>query len=264
MYPNLGKLLFFFVLFSLGACSNYNKLLKSNDAELKYTESKKLFEKKQYQKASPLLDDLIVRFKGDRRFEEVYFMYAQCKYELREIAMAGFHFKNFHESFPSSTRAEEALYLFVMCSYQESYPYYLDPESTQKAIDNFQLFINLYPQSAKVTTCNDYMDELRGRLRKKAYLTAKLYMKMEDYKAAIIAFNNTLKDFPELENKEEVAYLIVKCNYDMASNSVEYKKKERYEEVLKSFNQYKDEYGSKGKYFLAAQALNDKAQKLLK
>ena len=245
------------------SCSEYNKILKSHDAERKYTEAKRLYEKKQYLKAAPLFDDLLVRFKGDKRFEEVYYLFASCKYELNEIPLAGYHFKNFYESFPLSTRAEDALYMHVYCSYLESYPYYLDPESTRQAMDNFQLFINVYPQSPKVEECNKYLDELRGRLRKKAIMSARLYLKMEDYRAAIIAFKNAIKDFPEIENRDELHYLILKSSYLLAQNSIESKQIERFEDVLKAYSDFTEDATPESPYHKDAGEYNERAKQQL-
>lgn len=256
-------ILLFFSIVILASCSEYNKILKSNDAELKYTEAKKLYEKEQYIKAAPLFDDLLVRFKGDKRFEEVYYLFARCKFEMREIPLASYHFKNFYESFPLSTRAEEALYMHVYCSYLESYPYYLDPETTRQAMDNFQLFINVYPQSPKVEECNKYMDELRGRLRKKAVMSARLYLKMEDYRAAIIAFKNAIKDFPEIENRDELQFLIVKSSFLLAQNSIESKKIERFEDVLKAFTDFAEDAAPESPYYKDANQYNEKAKQQL-
>ena len=45
---------------------------------------------------------------------------------------------------------------------------------------------------------------------------AKQYYTTENYKSAIIAFNNVLIDFPSFDNREEAHYLIVKSSYLLA------------------------------------------------
>ncbi len=233
----------------LGACSSYNKLLKSNDLEKKYTEALAYYKKKDYDKAGQLFDELLVAFKGDERFQEIYFYYAYCKYGNGELIMASYHFKNFYESFPTSEKAEEALYMHVYCDYLESYPHYLDPSVTRMAMDNLQLFINLYPASPRVADCNKYMDELRGRLRKKSLESAKLYLKMQDYQAAILAFNNTIKDYPELENKDEIEATLIRCQYLLAQNSVDSKKVQRYRDVKPMVEDFQRRYGLDNKHY---------------
>ncbi|MDX5319844.1 MAG: outer membrane protein assembly factor BamD [Bacteroidota bacterium] len=234
---------------SFGACSSYNKLLKSNDLEKKYTAAIAYYQKKDYYKAGQLFDELLIAFKGDQRFEEIYYYYSYCKYGNGELIMASYHFKNFYESFPTSDKAEEALYMHVYCDYLETYPYYLDPTVTRMTMDNIQLFINIFPTSTHVPDCNKYMDDLRGRLREKSLESARLYMKMEDYQAAIIAFGNTIKDYPELDNKDQIEATVVKCQYMMAINSVDSKKAARLREVKTLHDDFVRTYGTNSKHY---------------
>jgi len=233
----------------IGACSSYTKLLKSPDLEKKYTAAIAYYKKKDYSKAGQLFDELLVAFKGDERFQEIYFYYSYCKYANQELITASYHFKNFYESFPTSEKAEEALYMHVYCDYLESYPYFLDPSVTRMAMDNIQLFINIYPMSPRVADCNKYLDELRGRLRKKSLASARLYLKMQDYQAAILAFNNTMKDYPELENKDEVESTLVKCQFLLADNSVDSKKAERYRDVKPMMEDFERRYTKSNIYY---------------
>ena len=61
-----------------------------------------------------------------------------------------------------------------------------------------------------------------------AYEAAKLYYNMEDYKAARVAFRNTLKDNADNIYREDILYYIAKSSYKYAQLSVASKQKERY------------------------------------
>lgn len=237
------------LLVGVSACSPYAKLLKSTDMEKKYVAANEYYVKKDFYKAGQLYDELLIAFKGDNRFQEIYFKYAKCKFENRELIMASYHFHNFYESFPNSEQAEDALYMHVYCDYLETYPYYLDPTVTRMAMDNIQLFINVFPTSHYVTLCNGYMDELRGRLRNKSLESAKLYYKMQDYQAAMVAFGNTIKDYPELENKAEVEAIMVKCQYMLASNSADAKKVQRFKDVKPMAEEFERRYGKANAHY---------------
>ncbi len=259
---NWSSTLFLFlglVVFT-SSCSQYDKLLKSTDYEKMYTEAKRYYDKKDYGKASQLLDVLLVQFKGDPRFQEVYLMYAYSRYGMEEIVIASYHFNNFYQSFPNNPRAEEALYMHVYCEYLDSYPYYLDPSVSRRAMDEIQLFINLYPESEYVEECNNYLDVLRGRLRKKSLESALLYLKMEDYMAAQIALKNTIQDFPELENRDEVMSIIVECQYKLAIRSISTKKEERLKEVDDLYTEFVQNFGAKNKYHSKAKNYKEQAE----
>lgn len=252
-------ILLLFPLLLASACSPFNKVSKSEDPEKKYVAAKEYYAKKDYGHAAVLLDDLIIRFKGDKRFEEVYYYYAYSKYGIGELTMAAYHFKNFYESFPASEKAEESLYMYAYCEYLESNPYYLDQSYSKRASETLQLFINLYPYSKYVVECNKYIDELRAKMRKKSLETARLYYKVQDYRAATVAFKNVLKDYPEVEQKEEIEFLILRSSYLLAQNSIEDKRLARYEAVVENYNEYSDSFKQGSPYYKDALSYFEKA-----
>ena len=79
-----------------------------------------------------------------------------------------------------------------------------------KAINELQEFIDKYPESSKIDTCNILIDQLTDKLSKKAFENAKQYFITENYKAAIKALDNVIIDFPSLRNREEAHFLIIK------------------------------------------------------
>lgn len=221
--------LFLTLTFLFSSCSRYQKLLKSTDMEAKYTAAVKYYDKKDYYHALQLFEELTSVFKGTSRAEQTYYYYSYCTYYVDDYAMAAYHFNNFTQSYPNSKFAEEMQYMYAFCFYQDSPIYSLDQTSTLEAIEKFQLFINKFPKSSRVEEANKKIDELRLKLEMKEYNNAKLYYLTENYKAAYFAFDNLLKDYPSTIFKEEVLFLGLKSAYLYASNSIETKKKERFQ-----------------------------------
>lgn len=202
----------------------------------------KHYAKKEYHKAAPLFDAALPFYSGSPESQDVYYYYAKTKYGQGEYHSAGYHFRSYYELYPRHNRAEEALFMHAFCLYKESMPYYLDPTPNLNALRDMQLFINAYPESRFVTQGNLVMDELRGRLKRKALENAMLYMKLEDYKAAVTALKTTIDDYPDLDQREEFYFLIIKANFLLAEKSVDSKKEERYRNVLKAYNEFKEEF----------------------
>jgi outer membrane protein assembly factor BamD len=94
-----------------------------------------------------------------------------------------------------------------------------------------QLYINLYPKGEHVAEANKLVDELHGRLEEKAFANAKLYYVTGNYQAAVISFNNTLRDYPDTKYAEEIEYMNAKAQYQYARNSRETRQEERFEEA---------------------------------
>ncbi|MEO8151391.1 MAG: outer membrane protein assembly factor BamD [Bacteroidia bacterium] len=230
------------VMFSLVSCSKYQRLLKSGDYEAKYKAAVDYYNKKDYYRSLQLLEELIALYRGTAKGEDVYYYYAKSNYGIGDYVTAAYHFETFTKTFPSSTRAEECAYLNAYCYYLDSPISSLDQENTMQAIQQFQLFANHYPQSEKVADCNKLMDELRFKLETKEFDNAKLFYNTEDYKSAITALNNVIRDYPGTGYKEECLFLILKSSYLYARKSIDEKKLERYKAVIESYNALKEAF----------------------
>lgn len=220
-------ILTFFLLF-FGVGCKYNKILKNGTPDEKLTSAKKYYNKGDYNRALPLLDDLLGSFRKKPEAEDIYYYYAYTHYGLGDFLMASYNFRNFTDNYPRSKYTEECAFMAVKCEYHQTLPYYLDQTNTKKAIDKIQIFINKYPTSKYVADGNLLIDELRGKLHKKAYSNAMLYYKMENYKSAIVAFKNAVADYPDIPQKEEVEFLVVKSAYLYAKQSFQSTQLERY------------------------------------
>jgi outer membrane protein assembly factor BamD len=236
-----GVFIVFIVI--LASCkSKYEKLKASNDNAKKYAEAIKLYNKKEYTKALGLFDGLVTRYRGYAEAEELFYDYAYTNYKLKDYTSARYHFKNFADTYPSSARAEECRFMSAYCYYLDSPIFSLDQDNTNKAIDALQLFINLYPKSDRVAEASKLIQNLRDKLEEKAYANAKLYLTISDYQAAVIAFGNVLRDFPDTRYAEEIEFLTVKAQYLYADHSNIFKQEERYNLAINYADQFIEKY----------------------
>lgn len=227
---------FIITLLFISACTNTEKVLKSNDTNYKYTKALEWYNKGQYFKAIPVFEELMGLYKGSKTTEEVYYYYCMAQYKQGSYILSAFHFKNFVTKHPKSQYTEEALYMHAESYYKQSPKFNLDQSETYDAIGAYQTFINQYPESSRVADANNKIDELREKLEEKALRAAKLYYKTENYRAAAFAYKNLLIDFPDIDNSEEIQYKIVKSFYKYAEQSIATKQLDRYEDVIRVGN----------------------------
>jgi outer membrane protein assembly factor BamD len=245
-----------------GCKSNFEKLRASTDIAKKYQAAVSLYNKKNYSKALILFDDLVQRYKGRAEAEDLYYYYAYTNYKLKDYTTSRYHFKTFADTYPTSPKAEECRFMAAYCYYLESPVYSLDQENTVKAIEALQLFINLYPKSERVAEASKLIDNLRNKLETKSYANAKLFLDIGDYKSAVIAFRNSMRDYPDTKYAEEMEYLTIKAQYLYAKNSYEFKQEERFNEAISLFNEFAENYPS-SKYMKDAQALRKDSEKAI-
>ncbi|MFM7217477.1 MAG: outer membrane protein assembly factor BamD [Bacteroidota bacterium] len=226
--------LFFFTI----GCSEYNRVSKGNNLDAKLELAIKLYQKGDYFKALPLLEELMVVYRGTKKAEQSLYYYAYTNYKIGDYSSAAFDFENFVKTFPNSEYTEECAYMQAYCYYEDSPNYSLDQTNTYKAIGQLQLFIDRFPLSSRVEESNKLIDQLESKLEQKFYSNAKMYFDMEDYKAAVTAFRNLLNDFPMSPHREISMFLMAEAQYRLAMNSVEEKKLVRMNEALAFYGEF--------------------------
>ena len=231
-----------FLLVFINSCGKYQKVLKSGDHDYKYAKAVEYYENGDFNRALPLFNELRTIMIGTSKIEKVSYYFAYSHYSTGDYLMAAYLFNLYSNNYPRSIHAEECMYMSAYCYYLESPNYSLDATNNYKAIKELQNFINKYPTSDKVEECNLLLDELQLKLSKKAFENAKQYFITENYKSAIIALNNVLIDFPSINNREEIYYLIIKSSYLLAINSISAKVLERLEATLDAYDYFTDNY----------------------
>lgn len=248
MRKSIGWPLLFALVFVASSCkSTFERTRTSGNGELILETAFKYYEKKNYQRALTLFELVINTLRGDARAEKAYYQYAQCHYHTNQYLLAAFYFKNFSNTFANSPLREEASFMSAYANYKLSPSFRLDQNASETAIEEFQVFVNLFPSSPKVAQCNQLIDELRRKLEKKAFFEGQLYYDLRQYQSAVISFDNLLRDYPESPDVERVRYLIAKASFLLAQNSVVEKKEDRYAECMVRCEDFIEKYPS-GKY----------------
>jgi outer membrane protein assembly factor BamD len=258
---SLSILLVIIIAFA-GCKSKFEKLRASNDTAKKYREAVRLYEKKDYNKALGLFDDLVTKYRGTAEAEDLSYYFAYTHYKLRDYTTARYHFKTFADTYASSAKAEECRFMAAYCFYLESPTFSLDQENTIKAIEALQLFINLYPKSERVAEASKLISNLRDKLETKSYANAKLFLDIGDYKSAVIAFRNSAREFPDTKYAEEMEFLTIKAQALYAKASFEIKQEERYNEAIQLYNEFVQNYPS-SKYLKEAEEIKKSSEKAI-
>lgn len=220
-------------LFFLSGCNKQQeRAMKSADKDYILKVANENFEKKKWRNALALYERLSNLVAGTDDAPNVVYNSAYANYYDKNYKLAGHQFKNFAVTFPQDKRAEDAAYMSALCYYQGSMDYNLDQSSTELAINELQNFLNNYPNSEKAKNINELIDELTYKLEFKAYENARQYYKMADYRAANVAFDNVLEDFPSTKLRPKIYEYILKSRYELAVNSVYDLKKDRIENAL--------------------------------
>ena len=229
--------------FLFASCSSeFGKVLKSKDYDYQLKKADEYFYKKKYKLAEQLYIELFPVFKGTQKFEDLYYKYAYCSYFQKNYEDAGNLFKGFLEVFPNSPKEEEISYMYAYTFYLMSPRIELEQTNTAKAIGMMQTFINTHQGSSRIKTAFEIIDKSRAKMERKEYESAALYFKIQQFRAAGLAFTTLLNDYPESARGDEYKFMSIKSYYQFAKLSVAEKQVERYEKVIAEVNDFTDRF----------------------
>lgn len=225
-----------------GCANEFNQVYKTSDYSYKYEYAKECFMKGKYTRAVTLLQDLVTLQKGTDNAQEGLYMLAMAQYLGKDYESAATTFKKYYSSYPKGVYAEMAQYYIGQSLYMSTPEPRLDQSQTVAAISAFQDYLDLFPDAKYKETAQNRLFALQDKLVQKEFYSAQLYYDLgqyfgnctnggNNYEACIITAQNALKDYPYTSMREKFALLIMKSKYELAQQSIEEKKFERFQDA---------------------------------
>ncbi len=258
------------LLILVASCSEYQKLLKSDDTAQKYAKAEELYTQgkeessnKKLKKSIRILEQIEPDFRGKPQGQRLSYMLADAHYQLGDYFVAPFEFERFQQLYATSEKLEEASFKEASSYFYRTPRFNLDQTDTKKAMDELQEYLNKYPQGDYAEKASEMYAELQTKLEKKAFEIARQYHQTQYYKAAIASFNNFIADYPGTPFREEAFYYRFDSAYQLAVNSVAFLMEERLKEAKTFYDGYKKYYAD-GEHMaemdIALQDINSRLQ----
>ncbi|MDR2584813.1 MAG: outer membrane protein assembly factor BamD [Prevotellaceae bacterium] len=237
------RFLFLLILPLLSNCvGQYEALLNGPDAELKYAKAMEYFNAKKYSRSKELFDRILLIYRGTPRDDSVQYHLGLSHYYFGDYIEAEAVFDQFTQIFPRSPFTEKARFLRIDCLNDMTFRWELDQMPSHKAISVINEFLYDYPTSEYSAKCKEIRNDLNERLERKSFESARLYYKIEDYRAAAFALKNVLRDNPDNRYREDIMYYIVASNYQYAANSYAFRQRERFLVVIDEYYNFISEF----------------------
>ena len=230
-------------LLMCSCASEYQAVSKYGDNEMKYEFAKEAFARGKFQQASLLLQEVVTMKKGSDEAQECLYMLAMAQYSNMDYEAASETFKKYTTSYPRGLYAEPAYFYIGQSLYQSSPEPRLDQSPTNGAITAYQQFMDLFPDSHLRPQAQERLYELTDKLIQKEFLSAQLYYNLggyfgninsndeSNYTSSIITAQNTLKNYPYCSLREDFMLLIMKSKFQLAENSSDEKRLDRYRDA---------------------------------
>lgn len=266
--------IFAFSLFLFASCGDYTAVLKNADYEYKYEAAKQYYTCGQYNKAIMILQDVLAVMKGTEKGEESLYLLSMSAYKAKDYVSAASFFRKYYQSYPRGLYNEEARFhcgkSLYMCTPEPK----LDQTDTYEAVTELQNFLEFYPDSHLKEEAHRLIFALQDKLIDKEYLSAKLYFDLGGYfmncsfggsnfEACIVTAENAMRDYPYMTRREDFSILILKAKYQLAVQSIESKKEERFHNAIDEYYGFTNEF-PESKYGKEAKEIYEKAKKNVK
>lgn len=247
----LKRLFTYLLIASLASCSDFGKVTRKGTVEEKYVAAKQYYNQKEYYRCTTLMESIMPFISGGEEFEDAMFVFAEAYFYQQDYGMAEYYYKKFAFKFPRNEKVISANFMIAKSQYMQSPKLSLDQTQTINATNSLQAFINRYPTSEYAPECNRLIDELNKKVEDKAYLTSKLHLKIKNYKAAVTSFDLFIKEFPTSTYIEELTFLKIQAQMQLAKMSVSkikedgkiiYLQKDRYQKAVEYYYDFIDSY----------------------
>lgn len=160
-----------------------------------FREAREEYNDESYFDAANSFTVTLIRFAGSTVADSAQFYLAKSHFMMGDYLIAAAEFSRLINDMNQSPLVPQAQYMLGESYYQMSPRPPLDQENTQKAIREFQYFVEENPTDSLKEDAEKKITELREKLAEKEWENAEIYRKMSEYNAAVIYFDQVLTKY---------------------------------------------------------------------
>jgi outer membrane assembly lipoprotein YfiO len=124
-------------------------------------------------------------------------------------------YREFLTFYPSNPRAAYAQYRIGMANYNQMRRAERDQSKTEDAIEEFEIFVERYPNSELMPEVRTKLRDARDRLSESQYLVGYFYFRQQWYPGAIIRFRDVLERDPEFTGRDAIYFYLAEALYQI-------------------------------------------------
>lgn len=224
--------------FVFSGCQN-DKLIKPGDTvDVAYKKALQQYRAENYRDAAQAFETVISTARGTDYARSSYYYLAESYFKSEQYLLAADTYNRYISLYPQDDRREEVAFKSALSYFNMSPRYKLDQQYTRQAIERFRIFLSQFPNSEYADQAGVYLSEMRSKLAHKNYEAAQLYMRLDQYEAAIVYYDLTVNQYPETEWAEQALVREIAAYNEYASRSVQASQRERYQKAIDTYETY--------------------------
>lgn len=220
------------------SCKNEDLIQRGDSLQTAFEKAMGLYQSEDYTDAANAFETVIELGRGTDYGQEAQYYLAESYFNNKRFLLAASEYERFISLFPRTEKRMDAQFKEAFSYYKLSPRYKLDQSYTRTAIEKFRLFNSRYANSDRTEEAAGYISEMRARLAKKLYHSADLYMRIDDYEAAITYYDLTIDQYPETIWAQRSLVDEIAAYNQYASRSVSSKQQERYQKAVEAYEKF--------------------------
>lgn len=244
-------ILFTLLILVLTGCGKH-KIKPNISGEERMKIAEEMFNDGDYLDARTQFRIVILNSPGGTLSDKAQFYYAECHFKVKEYILAIAEYEKMTRIYANSEYVDDAQYQIGMSYYKLSPKAALDQSYTEKAIEEFQKFLEDYPGSDLVPKTNEYMRKCRDKLAQKNFKNGESYRKRALFRSALVYYDFVLDNYYDTKFAEKSLWEKAEC----------YRELSEAEQAEKFYQLYLEKYpdnvkAEKAKEFLSSIKAND-------
>lgn len=192
------KLYLILLLFLFTSCGTYEVSSESSSNKIDYV--KNLIEDEKYSRAIDELNYIMFNDPLSEYSALAQFYIGECYFYLNDFSQSIIEYNKYLTRNDSIEElVKKSQFMLCKCYFNISLEYNKDQSDTYIAIEKLQYFIEKETMRDYIEDIEIMILDLRTKLAKKDFYTAKLYIKLEELDAAIIYYENIVNDYYDTE-----------------------------------------------------------------
>lgn len=198
-------------VFLAAACGGKPKRAELPPEEL-YRQAQEAVEKKRYDRAQELLDQIRDEYPFSRFAPEAELLSADMAYQQKNYEEAAAAYRSFEELHPTHPRASYALYRRGLAYAAVSLPEDRDQSGTRNAVGAFEKLLHAAPGNEHAGDARVRLEELRARLAAHELYVARYYLRRKNYSAALQRLEHLVQEYPDAPQRDEALRLALELH----------------------------------------------------
>ena len=202
------NIIYFVILALIVNCGNKSIELEE-DLTSHFDKAMKFYDKSKYTRARDEFDYIINTDPGSKLASESQYYKGESLFQMKEYDEASVILDRYIRFANDINRIEKARFRICECAILSSNSYQRDQKETNMALDQLQMFIEDFPVSELIPDAEKSIAGLRLKLAQKAYEVGRLYLKLEEYEPALIYFRAVLNNYYDTDFADDARIGII-------------------------------------------------------